>query len=32
MKLKMIILEAKEGGSWAEVLTIPGCATQGDTF
>lgn len=32
MKLKTIIHEAKEGGYWAEVPSIPGCATQGDTF
>jgi predicted RNase H-like HicB family nuclease len=32
MKLKVIIHEAEEGGFWAEVPSIPGCATQGDTF
>lgn len=32
MKLKTIIHEADEGGFWAEVPSIPGCATQGDTF
>ena len=32
MKLKVIIDEAEEGGYWAEVPAIPGCATQGDTF
>lgn len=32
MKVKMIIHEAEEGGFWAEVPAIPGCATQGDTF
>jgi predicted RNase H-like HicB family nuclease len=32
MKLKVIIHEAKEGGYWAEVPSIPGCATQGETF
>jgi len=32
MKVKMIIHEAEEGGYWAEVPAIPGCATQGDTF
>lgn len=32
MKLKVIIHEAEEGGYWAEVPGIPGCATQGDTF
>jgi predicted RNase H-like HicB family nuclease len=24
--------EAEEGGFWAEVPAIPGCATQGDTM
>lgn len=32
MKIKVIIHEAEEGGFWAEVPSIPGCATQGDTF
>jgi predicted RNase H-like HicB family nuclease len=32
MKLKIIVHEAEEGGFWAEVPSIPGCATQGDTF
>ncbi len=32
MKLKAIIHEAEEGGYWAEVPPIPGCATQGDTM
>lgn len=32
MKLKVIVHEAEEGGYWAEVPSIPGCATQGDTF
>jgi predicted RNase H-like HicB family nuclease len=32
MKIKTIIHEAEEGGFWAEVPSIPGCATQGDTF
>ena len=32
MKLKVIIHEAEEGGYWAEVPAIPGCATQGDTW
>jgi len=32
MKIKVIIHEAKEGGYWAEVPSILGCATQGDTF
>ncbi len=32
MKLKVIVHEAEEGGYWAEVPGIPGCATQGETF
>ena len=32
MKLKVIIHEAQEGGYWAEVPAITGCATQGETF
>jgi predicted RNase H-like HicB family nuclease len=32
MKLKVIVHEAMEGGFWAEVPAIPGCATEGDTF
>ena len=32
MKLKVIIHEADEGGFWAEVPAIPGCATQGETM
>ena len=32
MKIKVIVHEAEEGGYWAEVPAIPGCATQGDTF
>jgi predicted RNase H-like HicB family nuclease len=32
VKIKVIIHEAEEGGFWAEVPAIPGCATQGDTF
>jgi predicted RNase H-like HicB family nuclease len=32
MKLKVVIHEAEEGGYWAEVPGIPGCATEGDTF
>ena len=32
MKIKIIIHEAEEGGYWAEVPAIPGCATQGETF
>ena len=32
MKLKVIVHEAEEGGYWAEVPAMPGCATQGRTF
>ena len=32
MKLKVIVHEAEEGGFWAEVPAIPGCATEGETF
>lgn len=32
MKLKVVIHRTEEGGYWAEVPAIPGCATQGETF
>jgi len=32
MKLEAIVHEADEGGFWAEVPALPGCATQGETF
>ena len=32
MKIKVIVHEAEEGGFWAEVPAIPGCATQGETL
>ena len=32
MKLKVIVHNAEEGGYWAEVPAIPGCATQGESF
>ena len=32
MKLKVVIHEAEEGGFWAEVPSIPGCVTQGESF
>jgi predicted RNase H-like HicB family nuclease len=32
MNLKAIVHEAEEGGFWAEVPAIPGCASQGDTM
>lgn len=30
MKVTVIVHEAEEGGFWAEVPAIPGCATEGD--
>jgi predicted RNase H-like HicB family nuclease len=32
VKLKIVVHEADEGGYWAEVPALPGCATQGETF
>jgi len=32
MRLKVVVHDAEEGGYWAEVPAIPGCATQGETF
>ena len=32
MKLKVAFHEAEEGGYLVEVPSIPGCATQGDSF
>lgn len=32
MKLKVVVHEEEEGGYWAEVPSIQGCATQGDSF
>ena len=32
MKIKVVVHEAEEGGYWAEVPAIPGCASQGDTM
>ncbi len=32
MKLKIAIYQAEAGGYWAEVPSIPGCATQGESF
>ena len=32
MKIKVIVHDAEEGGYWAEVPAIPGCATQGETL
>ena len=32
MKIKVVVHTAEEGGYWAEVPSIPGCFTQGDTW
>ena len=32
MKIHAIVHKAEEGGFWAEVPSIPGCATQGETM
>ena len=32
MTLKAIIHQAEEGGFWAEVPSLPGCVTQGETL
>ena len=32
MKLNAVIHQADEGGYWAEVPSIPGCAAQGDSI
>jgi predicted RNase H-like HicB family nuclease len=32
MKIKVVVHKAEEGGFWAEVPSIPGCFTQGDTW
>lgn len=32
VKIKVIVHEAEEGGYWAEVPAILGCATQGETY
>jgi predicted RNase H-like HicB family nuclease len=32
VNLKAVVHEAEEGGFWAEVPAIPGCATQGETM
>ena len=32
MKIKVLVHEAEEGGFWAEVPAIPGCASQGETM
>ena len=32
MKIHVVVHRAEEGGYWAEVPAIPGCATQGETM
>ena len=32
MTLTVVVHEAEEGGFWAEVPSIPGCATEGETL
>ena len=32
MKYTAIVHKAEEGGYWAEVPELPGCATQGETM
>lgn len=32
MKIKIVVHEAEEGGFWAEVPAIPGCASEGETM
>ena len=32
VKIKCLIHEAEEGGFWAEVPSLPGCFTEGDTL
>ena len=32
MKLKVVVHQAEEGGYWAKVPSIPGCATQGESL
>ena len=32
MKIEVVIHDAEEGGYWAEVPTIQGCATQTEIF
>ncbi|MBD2101481.1 type II toxin-antitoxin system HicB family antitoxin [Leptolyngbya sp. FACHB-261] len=31
MKVQVVVHQAEEGGYWAEVPTLPGCASQGET-
>jgi predicted RNase H-like HicB family nuclease len=32
MTIEIVVHEAEEGGFWAEVPAIPGCATQGESM
>ena len=32
MKISVVVHKAEEGGYWAEVPAIPGCASQGETM
>jgi predicted RNase H-like HicB family nuclease len=32
MNIKIVVHEAEEGGFWAEVPALPGCASQGETM
>jgi len=32
MNIKVVVHEADEGGFWAEVPVLPGCASQGETM
>lgn len=32
MKIRAIVHKAEEGGYWAEVPSLPGCVTQGETM
>lgn len=32
MNVRVVVHTAEEGGYWAEVPAIPGCASQGDTY
>jgi predicted RNase H-like HicB family nuclease len=32
MKIKVVVRETEEGGFWAEVPTVSGCATEAETM
>jgi predicted RNase H-like HicB family nuclease len=32
MNFDIVVHEAEEGGFWAEVPALPGCATEGDSI